>query len=192
MKLFFYFAYTNFSNTYIVGPEEPGDALIIDPGVMDIKLLELIERNGYYIRYIILTHAHEGHAKGISTLLRIYDADIYSGKDKIMNIQSSIAKHGDILKLGDFTISVIGLPGHTSDSLAYKINDMIFTGDALGAGTVGPTVHSYAHALNVQSLNERILSLDEKLPIFPGHGPPTTVRAERAFNHYISEDFSAK
>jgi len=190
MKLFFHFAYTNLSNTYLIGPEDNGDAIIIDPGVMDIKLLGIIEGHGYYIRNILLTHAHEGHAMGLKTLLRIYKADIYSGCDKIMGIPAKKIQHGDTLALDNFTVDVIGLPGHTGDSLSYKIKDMVFTGDALGAGTVGPTVHGYAHAMNINSLNERILSLDENLLIFPGHGPPSTVKAEALFNSYLSEDLS--
>ncbi len=182
MKLFFHFAYTNFSNTYILGPEKPGKAILIDPGVMDIHLLDMIERNGYYISHILVTHGHEGHIQGIPTLKKIYDAVIYGGTERIFNYPVTKLVHGDRLTLSGMDIGIIGLPGHTSTSLAYKIDDMVFTGDALSAGTVGSTIHSFAHEINVQSIQDHILSMEDHVLIFPGHGPPTTVESEKMFN----------
>ena len=49
MRCYINFSLSGFSNTYIVGPDGPGDALIIDPGEMNVKLLNLIENNNFYI-----------------------------------------------------------------------------------------------------------------------------------------------
>ena len=54
MKLFNHFAAVGFSNTYLVGGDNEKDAILIDPGVMDVPLLNLIEDNGYYIRHILI------------------------------------------------------------------------------------------------------------------------------------------
>jgi glyoxylase-like metal-dependent hydrolase (beta-lactamase superfamily II) len=185
MKLLFHFAYTNFSNTYIVGPEEPGNAILIDPGVMDIQLLDLIEHHNYYVKYIFATHAHKGHINGMGTILKIYRAEIYSGSDSIFDFPSHKLQHGEIVNLDGIEVEVIALPGHTGSSLAYKIKNMIFTGDALSAGTVGSTVHNVAEELNRKSVIDRVLSLDESNLIFPGHGPPSSVKIERQFNPFL-------
>jgi len=185
MKLLFHFAYTNFSNTYVVGPEEPGNAILIDPGVMDIQLLDLIEYHHYYVKYILATHAHKGHINGMGTIRKIYKADLYSGSESIFDVPSHRLQHGDRINLDGIEVEAIGVPGHTGNSLAYKINNMIFTGDALSAGTVGSTVHNIAEELNIKSIREKILSLDESNLIFPGHGPPSSVKIERRFNPFL-------
>ena len=56
MKLFFHFSVSGFSNTYLLGKEDQGDAIIVDPGVMNVPLLNMIEGNGYYVRSILVTH----------------------------------------------------------------------------------------------------------------------------------------
>ena len=55
MKLFYHFIATGFTNAYLLGPDEPGDAVLIDPGGFDVDLLSLIESHGYYIRSILIT-----------------------------------------------------------------------------------------------------------------------------------------
>lgn len=185
VKLLFHFAYTNFSNTYIIGPEGPGNAILVDPGVMDIQLLDLIEQHNYYVKYIFATHAHKGHIAGLGTLLKVYKADLYSGKDSIFDVPSHRLQHGDRLVLDGIEVEVIGLPGHTVGSLAYKINNMVFTGDALAAGNVGETLHAAADELNLKSIKEWILSLDDSTLLFPGHGPPSSVKIESQFNPFL-------
>lgn len=186
MKLLFHFAYTNFSNTYVVGPEKPGNALIIDPGVIDNQLLHLIEHHGYYIKYIFATHLHHGHISGIGTLLKIYQAQLYSGSDSILGYPAHRLQHGDKVDLEEIEVDVIGLPGHTGDSLGYIIENMIFSGDALAAGTIGETIHSYAGDVNKDAIRRRILSQDDTALIFPGHGPPSSVNIEKRFNPFLN------
>ena len=76
MKFFSYFSVTGFSNSYIIGPDEGGNAILIDPGIFDVPLLNLIEDNKLYVKYILLTHSHESHISGLKTLLKVYDPKI--------------------------------------------------------------------------------------------------------------------
>jgi len=91
-------------------------------------------------------------------------------------------KDGDKLIISGFTIDVISIPGHSSDSVVYKIGDFLFTGDVLTAGLVGNTASAYGAATQMNKLRSRLLSLPGDYIVLPGHGPPTTLEAERRFN----------
>ncbi len=74
MRCFYNFILNGFSNTYIIGPDGEGDAIIIDPGELNIKLFKLIEDNNFYIKHILITHDDSPHTEGIRSLLKIYDS----------------------------------------------------------------------------------------------------------------------
>ncbi len=182
MKIFFHFSVTGFSNSYVIGPDHGGDALIIDPGVMDIDLLKLIEDNGFYIRTVLLTHRHIAHVGGVGTLLRIYDAQVYANNMSVLELPVHTISEGETITLGSLEVEAIHVPGHSSDSLVYRIGKALFTGDALMAGKIGTTDSELSKALLLRSILDKLLVLDETCLVFPGHGPPTTLRAEKMFN----------
>ena len=73
---------------------------------MNLKLLKLIESNGFYIRHILITHNHKPHIGGIRTLLKIYDAEIYSASDRILTYPSNIVTPGSFLNLSGIEVEV--------------------------------------------------------------------------------------
>jgi hydroxyacylglutathione hydrolase len=185
MQFYCYFSVKGFSNAYIIGPDEGGDAILIDPGSFDVPLLDIIEQNGLYVKYVLLTHSHDSHILGIKTLVKIYDVKIYSGSHLILDQRAEKIREGDKLKLGDFTCEVMETPGHSGDSVVFKINNLLFTGDTLFAGSIGSTPDNYARELIVSIIHEKILCLDDEYFIFPGHGPPSKVGIERILNPYL-------
>lgn len=186
MKLFFHFVLSNFSNTYILGPAEGGNAVIIDPGVMDIPLLNLIEDNNFYIKNILVTHNHSSHVNGIKTLKKIYDADIYSNRELPFKIDFNQIHDGDVLHIDELDVNVMNIPGHSADSMVFKINNMLFTGDVLLAGLIDKELTPYYEDLLKNNIKERIFTMDDDILVFPGHGSPTTIKAEKKFNPYLS------
>ncbi|MDR0760208.1 MAG: MBL fold metallo-hydrolase [Treponema sp.] len=194
MKLFFHYCLPGFNNCYILGTDEERtcyktaqgaaqEAIIIDPGVMDEEILNFIEKNEYTLRAVLLTHDHDGHVRGLRTLKRIYTAaEIYAVNPLIQDLRVTLIRDGDILDIGPFHIEVISTPGHSSDSTIFKIGNLLFTGDAISAGLVGTTASSYGAAIQMTALRSKILSLPGDFTILPGHGPPTSLEAERRFN----------
>ena len=183
MKLYFHFAVVGFANTYLIGPNGGGDAILVDPGIMDKELLTLIEGNKYTIRTILVTHHHNSHVKGIRTLKKIYDADIYAFSPYILDFPSIPIKDEDkFTAASGIEVEVIEVPGHSSDSLIYHIGGMVFTGDVLAAGRVGNTKNSFSRALLLRSISEKLFSLPDTTLVLPGHGPPSSLKAEKMFN----------
>jgi glyoxylase-like metal-dependent hydrolase (beta-lactamase superfamily II) len=190
VKLFFHYCTLGFSNCYILGTDYEGagvsrDAVIVDPGNMDETVLRVIEDNNYTLRGILVTHDHLNHVRGLRTLKRIYDAPIYGMNPAIRDYGTIMVRDGETVAIGPFEAEIIGVPGHSADSAVYKIGRLLFSGDALSAGMVGTTASNYAAANQLSALRSKILALPGDYTVLPGHGPPTTLEAERRFNRGI-------
>jgi glyoxylase-like metal-dependent hydrolase (beta-lactamase superfamily II) len=185
MKLFFHYSSYGFSNCYIIGLENPNQsnsAIIVDPGSMENVTLETIENNNFALKAVLVTHDHLSHVHGVRTLKRIYNAEIFAVNQSIMDHRTIMVKDGDIIKIEGFQVEVISIPGHSSDSVVYRIGNLLFTGDVLTAGLVGGTASVYGTTTQMNKLRSRLLSLPGDYVVLPGHGPPTTLEAERRFN----------
>ena len=160
----------------------PREAIIIDPGSINADILGLIENNSYKLRGVLITHDHPHHIQGLRTITRIYGTKIYAINSVIKELRTTLVKDGDSINIGPFRTEVISVPGHSADSAVFKIGRLLFTGDVLSAGLVGITTSSYAAANQATALRSKILSLPGDYTILPGHGPPTSLEAEREFN----------
>jgi hydroxyacylglutathione hydrolase len=187
VRFFSYFSVLHFSNCYLIGPDGPGDAVLIDAGVFDEGLLKLIENNNFYVRWVLITHAHHGHIHGLQTLQKIYEASIFAFDAERLETPVQPISEGKSPGCGRFSFQVLETPGHSNDSVCFLIDGMLFTGDALSAGSVGRTATGYERALLLSSLRKKVLSLKQDVLIFPGHGPPTRLAIERRFNPYLAE-----
>lgn len=190
MKLFIHYSFEGFSNTYLFGPEDGGDAVLVDPGVMDVELLNLIENNTYYIRTILITHAHTSHVGGIRTLKKIYNAELYGRTTEVSGFSCNKIKDGEEFSAADFKVVPIELPGHSHDSIVFSMKDLLFTGDALEAGRVSSTPNAYARSILLSAVQEKISIYPDSTIVLPGHGPPSVMGAEKKYNPSFYEPLS--
>ena len=126
----------------------------LDVDNLDEKYLVV---NGLNIRYILITHSHDSHILGVKTMLKVYDADIYSNSQTIFDFPFHKIKNNELLKLGDFTFKVIETPGHSGDSVVYQLDKFLFTGDTLFAGSIGSTPDGFSKELLISVIYENIL-----------------------------------
>lgn len=187
MKLFFHYCSYGFSNCYVLGEEGCLNAIIVDPGDMDEQLLGYIEDNNFNPAAVLITHDHPGHVHGLRTMRRIYRPEVYAINRMIADVKTKAVKDGDKFSIGPFSVEVISIPGHSADSVVYQIGSLLFTGDVLTAGLVGATASSYGAATQMGKLRSRLLSLPGDYTVLPGHGPPSTLEAERRFNVSINQ-----
>jgi glyoxylase-like metal-dependent hydrolase (beta-lactamase superfamily II) len=117
---------------------------------------------------------------------KIYNCPVYGINPVIREHSTTPVKDGDEFNIGSFRVEVLAVPGHSADLAVYKIDRMLFTGDALSAGFVGRTASSYGAANQMTALRSKILSLPKDYTILPGHGPPSMLEAERRFNTDIN------
>ena len=89
------------------------------------------------------------------------------------------------LEIGALRGRVLDTRGHTSDSLSLALPGMVFTGDALFAGSIGGTGSLGQKQQEITNIREQIFSLPEDWEVHPGHGPSSTVGVEKRFNPFF-------
>jgi glyoxylase-like metal-dependent hydrolase (beta-lactamase superfamily II) len=161
-------------------------ALLVDPGSMDEVIVKFIEKEGYCLKGILITHNHENHVSGLRSLMRIYNTEIYAGAPSVLGNKTRVVKDGELLQIGAFNIEVISIPGHSSDSVVYKTEHFLFTGDVISAGIFGTTPSPYGAMREIAKIQNTIFQLHSNYIIFPGHGPPSSLEVERKFNISIN------
>lgn len=164
--------------------ESKGEAVIIDPLRETEPYLERAKEDGAKIKYILETHFHADFVSGHLDLAKKTGADIVYGPTAQPGFDAHVAKDGEVLKVGDITITVLHTPGHTMESSTYLLRDengkdyAIFTGDTLFLGDVGRpdlaiktdlTREDLAGYL-FESLRNKIMPLDDNVIVYPGHG----------------------
>jgi hydroxyacylglutathione hydrolase len=182
MKLYHHYSLYGFSNVYLLGNDETREAFVVDPAEMNAALLGHIEKNGYSLKAVFITHNHPHHVRGLKTLLKIYDVAVYAANAQVGGFPCRPTRDGEVVETCGFRVEVYSLPGHSPDSLAFCVEGLIFTGDALHAGLIGRTMSSYNATTLSTRVRAKILDKADECIILPGHGPPSTVRTERLYN----------
>lgn len=182
IKIYFHLCLEGFSNCYIVENDQTKQALIIDPGTVNKEMIMQIEQNHFTLEAVLITHNHYSHYRGLKTLRKIYQPKIYTADYELAADDTKIIKGDGILKIIGTNVGYLSVPGHTADSMVYRIGKILFTGDALTAGLIGNTNNSYAEKILKTNIKTKILSQNDELVIMPGHGPPSNIKAEKQFN----------
>jgi len=194
VRLYFHYCPSNFSNTYLLGTDFSSDkstqqedgsvreAIIVDPGLMDASLLNMIEKNNYSLKGVLITHDHPHHVKGLRAILRIYKTEVFAINPVVGEYHTTLVKDGQLFNISTFKVEVFSIPGHSADSAVFRVDRFLFTGDAISACRLGNTASSYSAATQTSAIIRKILSLPGDYTILPGHGPPSSLEAERRFN----------
>ncbi len=182
MKVFTHYSVEALANTYVVAPEGPGPAIVIDPGVLDVPLLRLIEERRYYIKHILVTHPEETQLRGIRTIMRVYDATIHAAAPRVLTFPSHRVEDGDRMNLDGFDVEVISVPSYLREAVVYRIGHVLFPGRVLSAGVIGEVANPYVRALLVGLVERKIMALPPETLVFPFLGPPTTIGIEAQTN----------
>lgn len=174
------------NNAYYLRCTSTGDVLLIDAANEPDRLLR--ELGDDHLGRIVTTHRHFDHWQALPEMIAATGAPVAAHPEDAGELPVTVAEllsEGDTVKLGNCTLSVIHLVGHTPGSIAllYAGPDRphLFTGDALFPGGVGNTFGSKE---NFQSLLRDVTTkLFDRLPdntwVYPGHGKDTTLGTER-------------
>lgn len=188
------------TNCYLLIDEETKLAALIDPGDNADKLLALIKEEGVTLKYILLTHGHRDHTLAVPAVKQaIPEAEVYIGEadahstgiyhypliDFIPDLK--FYGEGDTLTLGSLTIRVMATPGHTLGGVTLLVGDAMFSGDTLFAGSCGRVDLAGGVPAQMGASLKRLAELPGNYAVLPGHGPATTLDAERADNPYLRE-----
>lgn len=196
-------------NCYAVVSEKKNAVLIDAPCNAD-GIISMMNENGFTLKKVLLTHGHCDHIGAAAELREKTGCEIYihrNDAEKLTNQNSNlttyfhlppvdevkdavILSHGDTVTLDELTFKVMLTAGHTSGSVCYIIDDIIFSGDTLFRLSVGRTDMRDGSFSTLKASLEAIAALDEKpdYVVFPGHGDPTRLSYEKENNAFMQEN----
>ncbi len=194
-------------NCSIFGDEESREAVVVDPGDEIDKILAILSQHQLRVKAIIITHAHIDHIGGAQKLKAVTGAPVYmNAKDQELydhldmqanwlGIQTPerteidfAAREGDTVKLGPADFHILDTPGHTQGSISVWIpaENKLVAGDTLFLDSIGRTdLPGGDYGQILRSIHAKLLPLDDRTLVIPGHGPNTTIGRERARNPFL-------
>ena len=199
------------TNCYIVSNKEK-ECIIFDPGEEGDKLVKEIRANGLKPLAIFLTHAHFDHIGAVDRLrneftipLYIHEAEVSWLSDPMKNgsgkyaelpnyvvarpAEEHVIRKEQKFTIGTFDFDAVFTPGHSPGSISYIFREEGFAivGDTLFERSVGRTdLIGGSTKVLLQSINDKLLTLEDETYIYPGHGRYTTPKAEREHNPFLN------
>ena len=156
--------------TYLVGDRLTREAVIIDPSASRTEIAQILGKDGWVLKGILLTHGHYDHVVDVEqatvpVYLSALEASSYTPKaSQLVRI-----KDGETLMVGGITITCWATPGHTPGCQCFLVENNIFTGDTLFVDAVGRTDFPGGDTRTLYASLQRIKSLPDDTGVWPGH-----------------------
>lgn len=198
------------TNTYVVW-DETGEAVIIDPACYSAAeqqaLVRFLSDNALTVKHILLTHFHFDHVFGVpaaeqccNLVCEAHPGDQWWAEHNAEAVRTfgipypgtppiigKALNDGDRITFGNLELQCIYTPGHSRGSVSFYCasEGVLFVGDTLFAGGgMGRTdLHEGDYEALMQSIRNRLMALPDATTVYPGHGPSTTIGAERWYHN---------
>ena len=201
-----------YKNGYVLGCEDTGQGVIIDPGDEVDLLLRTVTEHRLDIRHILLTHAHVDHVAGVAKVKAALTAPVYLHRDDSLlydMVPQQAALFGfrigqpppldrfydaeTPLFFGRYEIRVLLTPGHTPGGVSLLVGrsgdppKQVFVGDTLFAGSIGRTdLPGGDFDTLIGSIRGVLFALGDDVEVYSGHGPRTMIGQERRTNPFLN------
>ena len=196
------------TNCYLVADPEARAAVVIDPGDVAGRILDVLKRNDWAVQYVLLTHAHFDHIGAVAEIMAATRAPlaIHPGELPLLRAKGGALlfgldipaapepdvhlEPGQVLACGALTFEVLFVPGHTPGHVAFYCPQAgaVFSGDVLFQDGIGRTdLPGGDYATLMRSIKDVLYQLPAETVVYSGHGPATTLAAERQGNPFLAD-----
>jgi hydroxyacylglutathione hydrolase len=194
-------------NCYLYWDDLTGDGVIIDPGDEGLMIVDAVKKAGFTPLGILLTHGHVDHIGAVAQVKEEFKLPLYVGRgDETMladpaanasimlnepvkiTLPEFVLEDEQEVKIGSLTLRVLATPGHTPGGVCYldESEGLLFCGDTLFQGSIGRTdLPGGSLPQLLESIQEKLMRLPDEIICLPGHGPITTIGAERNGNPFL-------
>jgi len=194
------------ANCYLVSCDKTNQAFLVDPGAGSKMILNSVKENKMDISLIILTHGHFDHIGAVEFLRKELNAKVaihkndaemllnpeknlsrFIGMDISLSPAEIMLEDNEKIMVGELEVKVLHTPGHTPGSICLLTEQGLFSGDTLFAGSIGRTDFPGGNMTQLlQSIEKKLLDLNDDTKVFPGHETITTIGRERKTNPFIN------
>ena len=193
-------------NCYLLTDEASRAAVFVDPGEDAPALLKALQ--GLELSAIWLTHAHFDHIGAIADIAAVWSVPVLlHPDDRVLYANAHQAAQmwdvpfkqpttpttdlsaGQVLNVAGQEVHCLFTPGHAPGHIAFYLpsEGYVLAGDALFQGSIGRTDLPLGnHEQLLESVRTQLLTLPDETVVYPGHGPKTTVGAEKRSNPFLS------
>jgi glyoxylase-like metal-dependent hydrolase (beta-lactamase superfamily II) len=193
------------TNSYLVEDEDTRDAVVIDANFEPELMVDLVQRRGANVRAVLLTHTDIDHIAGLTSFRKAFGdvpIAVHDSEREVVAEGVPLRREwphplpsfehvealvpGEEYHAGSLTFHVLHTPGHSPGGVTLRIQNALFTGDALFAGSIGRSdfSNSDGRAL-LEGIREELMTHDDELLVFSGHGPVSTIGQERRYNPFL-------
>jgi hydroxyacylglutathione hydrolase len=200
-----------YKNGFLLGCERTREAVVIDPGDEIEDLLSLVHDRQLTVTALLLTHGHVDHVSGaaraheaLGAPIWIHEADLFlyenaqrQGEFFGLSVDAPppVDHFYDVarrLAFGDYDVRIHHTPGHSPGGVCLQVGQrgeegrQLFVGDTLFAGSIGRTdLPGGNYETLIQSIRNVLFAFGDAAEVFSGHGPATTIGAERRTNPFV-------
>jgi glyoxylase-like metal-dependent hydrolase (beta-lactamase superfamily II) len=193
-------------NCYVLAESEGQAAIIIDPGGDCPKIRQILKKHRLEPAFIINTHGHIDHIGCDND----FNVPVYvHSRDKALLLKPELnlstffmppfgvraeiktVDEGDSITLGNLSLDVFHIPGHTPGGIALLLkgipHGVLFTGDSLFNAGIGRTdFPGGSEQALIRAIKTKLLVFPGDTVVYPGHGPASTIGAEKDNNPFLS------
>lgn len=205
-----------FKNAFLLACERTSEAVVIDPGDEVDEVIALVAQRRLAVTHILLTHAHVDHVTGVAAARRawpvpialhradqfLYDRAVQMGELFGLRVEPPppvdvYYAPGQVIGFGDHEVRVHHTPGHCPGGVCLQVGRTgepgggldLFVGDTLFAGSIGRTdLPGGDYDTLIRSIRTTLFAFGDLARVHPGHGPSTTIGAERRNNPFLQGD----
>ncbi|MBN1868726.1 MBL fold metallo-hydrolase [Candidatus Sumerlaeota bacterium] len=201
----------NETNVYLAACRATREAALIDAGGYTPGVADFVREHGLRVSSVLITHGHYDHTDAIERYLADFGGPcpVRAGARRTGGVAAKEMSDGETFELGTLTVRALRMGGHTEDGVAFHFVreasaektsaeetsgegkeflpavSVVFSGDALFAGSVGGAAPGRAHDREIADIRSKIFTLPDETLVFPGHGPATTVGVEKRHNPFF-------
>ena len=190
------------TNCYIIHDESSKSCCVIDPGYEAGTILAKADSLGLTVEAVLLTHGHFDHVGAVEEIVTKTGCRLWISESDWSQFPNPVTAYfypiancdfcevsfwedGEVIHAGGLEIRVLHTPGHTHGSVCLIVEDTMFSGDTLFAGSCGRTDLPGGKSSLLRESLARLASLETNYWVRPGHGESTTLAEEKRYNPYM-------